>query len=252
MSTKESNLMLSEFIGQDSVKERCLALMQKPSYSILLRGFWGMGKTTLAIALAWRNGFFTVRTAPLSSVNFRNDVIHVIDEAHRLDFEPLYEKMKGRKLIFCSNMASEVPEPFLSRTHEFRLQNYTVTELTKIVEVHSVKFEGELARVIAKRSRGNPRIAVMLADKLESLIRWGSRDVTEDTLVGLFEDKLEIDERGLHELDRQYLEALKDGPKSKSTLQSLLQVDAKHLNRMERFLLRENLIEITSKGRSLV
>jgi len=92
----------------------------------------------------------------------------------------------------------------------------------------------------------------MLTEKLESLIRWKNQRVTEDTLIGLFENKLEIDEGGLDNLDRQYLQALTSGTKSKRTLQSILQVDDRHLDRVEKFLLKEGYITITSKGRSLI
>lgn len=210
-----------------------------------------MGKTTLAIALGWRNGFYTFRTAPLKVSRFPQDYIHIVDEAHRLDFEPLYEVIDEGKLILCSNMASTMPEPFLSRTFEFRMQDYTLAEMREIVEVHSDEFEGEIADVIARRSRGNPRIAVKLTAKVESLISWERQEVTREVVIDLLEDTLGIDKRGLDNLDRQYLRALESGPKSKRTLQSLLQVDAEHLARMERFLLREGLITITSKGRVL-
>lgn len=247
----------SNFIGQKFVIERCMAIINSgEGYNILLRGWWGSGKTTLAKALPDMGTdihSYTFQIAPVKP-EFDPDRhiadVHIVDEAHRIKgFESFYGWMQRHNFIFTSNMASKIPEPFLSRCYVFRLREYSLDDLTRIIMVHS-NLPKPLAKLIAKRSRGIPRVGVVIAEKTEYLIDDRGLKPTENSVLRVLEE-MGIDESGLDQLDRKLLKALETGPKSARNLQAILAVDADELRRMERFLLQQGLINITSKGREL-
>lgn len=246
-----------EIIGQKFVIERCLAIVEKDQFNILLRGWWGTGKTTLAKRLPAMTYFLSSKTFQIAPIKpefdpaYHEADVHIIDEAHRIkDFERLYGWMEEYNFIFTSNMTSKIPEPFLSRCFVFRLQNYSEGEIAQIVMEHTGLDEAS-AFLVAKRSRKIPRTAVRLAQKAEMVLEKRGDQVTPDTISGLM-DELGIDERGLTPLDKDYLEILQTGPRSSRELRAMLSIDPDELERMERYLLRLGEISITNKGRELV
>jgi len=221
-----------------------------------LRGHHGYGKTQLALALAGVLGFYTYQLicagnpfVPPARMHLESKAAcHVVDECHNLvpHLESLYEPMVDNNFIFCTNMASRLTEAFIDRCMVFRLGEYTMEELTKIVQAHSNHIPDEVAAIFAQRCRGTPRTAVNLVRKYQMLFH--SYNVS--TALEFF-NLVGIGEMGLTPLDRRYLDALKDGQKSRRTLQALLAVDPDEFDRLERYLIKLGLITIEPRGRRL-
>lgn len=251
-------MYLKDFVGQKKLKEQLLAVLTETKVpNILLRGAYGFGKTTLAILLAQVLGFFSVQVPYDGIINISPLTnICVVDECHMLNnFEELYPIMNSYSLIFCTNMDSKLPEPFINRCFDFRLGSYNVSELGKIISLHSelngLKFDWPVCLALANRCKGNPRTGVMLMRKISALCRYRDYLPTLSAVGGILEE-LEIDQWGLTPLDRQYLNLLKTGAKSKSTLGAALQLDQLALSRIEGYLIKTERVCITSRGRVLV
>lgn len=252
-------MYLADFVGQRRLKELLVALIarNKP-WNVLLRGPYGWGKTTLALLSVAIIGLHTYNLPQRGKLVLSNLVdLHVVDECHLIhSFETLYPAMERCGFIFCSNMASKLPEPFLNRCFVLRMQAYTVEELTQIVGFHSRKnstpLDEDVARFIGIRSRGTPRTGVMTMLKYSALCK--SRGIPRNlsTARDIIEGEFGIDECGLTRLDRLYLEALVDGrPRSVATLASTINVDVGEVQRMEDYFIRMGLVRITSRGRIL-
>lgn len=215
---------------------------------ILLCGPPGLGKTTLASIIANSIGASLKTTSGpviekpgdlaglLTSLN-EGDILF-IDEIHRLPMhieEYLYSAMEdyvidimleqgvGARsvrltlpkftLIGATTRQGKLSAPLRSRfTMTCRLDYYRVDDLTRILtrsaQVLGIGADVEGLEVIARRSRGTPRIA-------NNLVRW-VRDFTQvkggNGITKEFADKaltlLDIDQDGLDEMDNRILEAI--------------------------------------------
>ena len=138
------------------------------NWNILLRGKYGSGKTTMALATAALCGLFLYQFPVQGKMRFSSQAaVHVVDECHTIRaFENLYGTMQEKNFIWISNLSGKLPEPFINRCFSFRLDDYNINELGKIILYHSkdlgisVEMGGVLE--IAKRCRGNPRTAILL------------------------------------------------------------------------------------------
>ena len=240
------------------MKEQLLAVMtQNKVFSVMLRGLYGMGKTVLAVAMAQLMGLYSYQIVPANGAVAisRPATVHVVDECHQISStENLYQPMETHKFIFCTNMGSLLPEPFLSRCFQFRLEPYTGNELCRIFQNHagneSVTLSTDVGRFLAARSKGNPRTGIMRMRKYLSLAKLRRCGVSISTASSIF-DEFGIDQRGLDAIDRRYLDSLVTGPKSARTLQAILGTDKREFDRRESYLIRTRLVLITSRGRSL-
>jgi len=245
---------LQEFVGQTRLIEELKAMVKRKNWCFILRGHYGFGKTTLAIILAAAFGLYSYQIPHKGEITLdRKCKVHVVDETHLVrEFEPLYEHMDYYNFIFCTNMASKLPEPFMSRCYTYRLEPYTLPELTEIVGVHS-KFNNtplcvDTCRFVAARSKGVPRNAVKLMERYTAICSARRQPFNVDTAATVFQE-IGIDDTGLTELDRKYLTAVSTHPKSQKTLMAVLDVDQTELERMEHYLIHQGLVEITSRGR---
>ena len=256
---------LKEFIGQTNLLKQALGIITMNNWSILLRGHYGYGKTDLARILATHSVLHNKHIGKLfyypspdwgaAAVPFDNDMRYtvIVDECHLgKNYEWLYRSMEVNNYIFCSNMAAELAEPFISRCFTLRLSKYTKEEVTEIVRLHARKQGVELnplvTTAIARRSRGTPRTGIFLMRKYLAMYK---PRYDESTIREYFEIE-GIDNSGLNRLDRKYLGALKTGHKSKRTLQMILDVSSKELDRIERYLIQCGLVAIETRGRRLV
>jgi len=225
------------------------------NWNIIIRGHYGYGKTVLALLLAAVVGMYTYQL-PDSGGNVRVGSVanhHIIDECHNVrKFEQLYPLMEKYNFTFCTNMGSSLPEPFISRCISFRLEPYSLGELSKIVALHAGEqgfvIDSDAARVIAARCKGVPRTGIMFVQKYGALGRFRGVELDGPTVRGMFVGD-GIDERGLDSIDRQYLHEVSHTAKSFNTLMSTLAIDAGELRRREAHLIREQLITITTRGR---
>jgi len=224
-------------------------MTQNDRFSVILRGYYGSGKTTLARLLVPLIALYTYQVPNMGKV-FISPLagLHVVDECHTISsYTGLYPLMETNNFVFCTNMGSELPEPFINRCFEFRMGEYTTDELANIIKVHAnlenIELEPTICKFIGDRSKGIPRTGVMLLRKYLSICKLGRLGFSLSTVEDIFAE-LGIGSNGLNSLDRSYLEALSTGIKSKGTLQAIISVDDKELGRIERFLINQGLVEV--------
>ena len=256
----------------------------------------GLGKTTLGQILARELGVnFKMTSGPvlakagdlaaiLTSLDARD--ILFIDEIHRLQpavEEILYPAMEDSALdlVIGSGPAArtvriELPAFTLvgATTRQgllttplrdrfgipTRLEFYKVEELNEIVvrgaRLLAVDIDPDGAREIAKRSRGTPRIANRLLNRvLDFAIVEGDGKITLE-VARLALSRLGVDQVGLDGSDRRYLTALaqtfRGGPVGVETMSAALSEARDSIEEViEPFLLQRGLIQRTPRGRVL-
>jgi Holliday junction DNA helicase RuvB len=139
-----------------------------------------------------------------------------------------------------------------------RLEMYTPAELQLIVtrsaNALEIAIDEDAAAEIARRSRGTPRIANRLLKRVRdfSLVKGNKKITREDARFALA--RLEIDELGLDETDRNLLRALIEkfggGPTGLETLAATINEDANTIEDVyEPYLLQLGFIARTPRGR---
>ncbi len=256
----------------------------------------GLGKTTLGQILARELGVnFKMTSGPvlakagdlaaiLTSLDARD--ILFIDEIHRLQpvvEEILYPAMEDSALdlVIGSGPAArtvriELPSFTLvgATTRQgllttplrdrfgipVRLEFYRVEELYEIVvrgaRLLEVDVDADGALEIAKRSRGTPRIANRLLNRvLDFAIVEGNGKITLD-VARLALSRLGVDQVGLDISDRRYLsvlaETFRGGPVGVETMSAALSEARDSIEEViEPFLLQRGLVQRTPRGRVL-
>ncbi len=261
---------------------------------VLFHGPPGLGKTTLAAILAHELGVEITHTAGpvigmpgdlaglLTNVGARG--VLFVDEIHRLSpivEEYLYPALedftldlvidKGPNarsikfnlerftLVGATTRAGLLSAPLRARFGmTLRLDYYAAADLARIVErsarILATEIEPAAALEIARRARGTPRVANRLLRRVRdvALVKGDGRvtlPITRDALR-----LLEVDERGLDDMDRRLLDALirkyEGGPVGLNTLAVVVGEEAGTLEDVyEPFLVQEGFIKRTPRGR---
>ncbi len=278
-------------IGTAAAKARGEALDH-----LLFYGPPGLGKTTLSHLIAKEMGSnlrITSGTA-LSKVgdlaailtNLEPHDVLFIDEIHRLPKiveETLYPAMedfaldivigKGPAartvrldlppftLVGATTRFGALTGPFRDRFGlTYRLQYYQPLELITIIQNAAKKLDLEIdadsAKLIARRARGTPRIALKLLKRVRDFTQVKHQNQLNPDIVTQALDLLEIDTLGLTDADRFLLQTILEkyggGPVGLSTLAAATSEDESTIEEVvEPYLLQIGFLQKTPKGRIL-
>jgi Holliday junction DNA helicase RuvB len=139
-----------------------------------------------------------------------------------------------------------------------RLQYYDAKTLTDIVErsagILDIPHDAKAAYEIASRSRGTPRIANSLLRRVRDFAQIKGDGIITPELTEYALDALQVDKRGLDEMDNRILRALIEkfggGPVGMTTLATAIGENAGTLEEVyEPFLIQEGLLVRTPRGR---
>jgi len=261
---------------------------------VLLHGPPGLGKTTLANIIANElNSSIKVTSGPVLEkpgdlagllTNLEEGDVLFIDEIHRLSpviEEYLYSAMEDYKidilldtgpnartvqinispftLIGATTRSGLLTSPLRARFGiTCRLEYYDTPLLGNIIERSSSILKSVIdhkaAIEIAGRSRGTPRIANALLRRTRDFAQIKGDGTISHHIAKIALDALNVDSRGLDEMDNRILSAIidkfKGGPVGINTIATAVSEEAGTIEEVyEPFLIKEGFLQRTARGR---
>ncbi len=284
-SQGKSNLAV--FLG--AAKKR-----KEPLDHVLLYGPPGLGKTTLAYVIANEmggkirliNGPSIEKAGDLAAVlsELEPGDILFIDEIHRLPRvveEVLYGAMEDFTLsvlisqngtshvlnmplppftlVGATTRSGDLSSPLRARFGiSMKLDFYSEEEISEIVKrtskVYGTPIEEKAVELIAKRSRGTPRIANRLFKRIRDFASFHEEEKISYARCKEGLEALKIDELGLDEVDIRYLSAIIErfhgGPVGLESIASAIGEEVTNLEDVyEPYLVMMGMVNRTPRGR---
>ncbi len=272
-TSKNWNEMVSpksfdDFIGQEPIKDELRTMITANKRTnihvqhVLFSGGFGLGKTTLAnifASMIGKPGYITATNLKDSGDLPRDTNAVVVDEIHTIKEEEWLLTLmdKGTQTVIgATTTAGSLSGPLRSRFVSLVLQPYSITELQQIINgaANNLKYECPeyVSYEIAKRGKTVARIALFLFKRVYDRIVLNNYDVSLGVLNKWFKE-MQIDENGLDNADRAYLNCLsKDRPVGIQNLSAMVGLDKTTLlETVEPYLLTHGFIQRTARGRIL-
>ena len=284
--------MFEKYIGQDHIKDLLTTFVSysksstEPLQHMLITGGSGLGKTTLANAIAKELGVKCISLLATNAseddlikaiCNLSDKDILFIDEIHALNKKLieilfpiisehiLYTKYQGVMtrfrvsnftIIGATTHEGKLPTALLNRfTVTLNLKPYTKSELTAMTKLYLGQYKADdtMLKAIVNMSKGVPRIITNITNSVKVYLKSLGKDTLEQKDLQMIQMFLGVNEIGLNNVDFEilrYLSRVKAA--SLKTLASVLSIEAINIEQIhEPYLIKLGFIERSSAGRTI-